>query len=194
MAFRRLLLRSTPLGRCSACKGASMMELLLSSSMFAAVLTGAVMIHSTAMRSYGSANQSLGQQRGLEDDMAMIRDLGERYSWCTGAGTVSPASGGTCASQTPGSASFYVPINTGSGTSAGTELASFSAACAVSSGDSDPLNANLISAINAKPAPSGLRRVVSSDDVAAHRLRISYSADGFSRTLIYTPPVVAWCP
>ncbi|MEB3332401.1 MAG: hypothetical protein VKI83_07925 [Synechococcaceae cyanobacterium] len=152
------------------------------------------MIHSSAMRSYGSANQSLTQQRGIEDDMAMIRDLGDRYSWCTGEGSISPSSSSTCSASSPGGSLDYVPRNTGSGTSVGTQLASFSAACDASSGSTDSLNANLISAINARSAPSGLSREVSSDDVAAHRLRITYRADGFSRTMVYTPPVVAWCP
>jgi len=178
-------------------RGASLIELVIASVVLLLVAAGVVPLYSRATQDYRTSRASLDQQNSLDADFAEIRRLGERFSWCSGSGSVTVSVGGTCTDATVGSSAYYVPSRSNPTTRIKTsQFASFETACSAATATADPLTADLVTAINAVAAPPGLVRTVSLDDGPAHRLRIDYESGDNSlvSTLIYTPPVATWCP
>ena len=179
-------------------RGASLIELVIASVVLLLVAAGVVPLYSRATQDYRTARKSLDQQNSLDADFAEIRRLGERFSWCSGSGSISVSVSGTCTDATVGSSAYYVPRRSDPTTRIKTiQFAEFETACSTATATIDRLTTNLVSAINAVAAPAGLARTVSLDDGPAHRLRIQYrqtSDNSLVSTLIYTPPVATWCP
>lgn len=179
-------------------RGASLIELVIAAVVLLLVAAGVVPLYSRATQDYRTTRNSLDQQNSLDADFAEIRRLGERYSWCSGSGSVTVSVSGTCTDATVGSSAYYIPRRSDPTTSVKTsQFGAFETACSTATVSSDPLTTSLVTAINAVAAPTGLARAVSLDDGPAHRLRIQYrqtSDNSLVSTLIYTPPVATWCP
>ena len=193
-------------------QGASLIEVIIASVVMLLALTAVVPLYTMAVRDYGTSTASVDLQNRLDADFAAVRQLGEKFSWCSGSGSTTVAVGGTCTtavvggSSGTGSSAYYVPDNSASTPAVGPNLRTFWDACAAGTTTSDPLTANLVLAINNSsvlPFPTGLRRVATLDmktienDVSSHRLLIEYfqtSDNTKVGALVYTPPVVAYCP
>lgn len=179
-------------------RGASLIEVIIASVVMLVALTAVVPLYTMAVKDFGTATESVDRQNRLDADYAAIRQLGEKFSWCSGNGSVNVTPSATCVYTSVGDSTYYVPNNSASAPAVGPQLASFRLACSTATATSDPLTTALVAAINNLPSPTGLTRTVSLDDGTAHRLRIEYrnsSSDStLVGTLVYTPPIVAWCP
>lgn len=168
--------------------GFTLIELLIGAVLITIALSMAATLAGITNRSMISS-ETIGRQDTLiESDIAAIRDLAERYTWCTGAGTT--AATAVCASVTPRTENYYFP-NIGN---AAVSITAFENACRPAATPTiDELNAPLVTAINARAQPAGITRTVANDDVAGYRLRITYAGTNVNRVVLLVPTVAAWC-
>jgi hypothetical protein len=85
------------------------------------------------------------------------------------------------------SENYYFPPDTSPAA-----ISAFETAC--SDTGSDSLNTPLVGAIHSRPVPPGVSRSVAFDDIASHRLRITYTGTAVNRVVLLVPTVAAWCP
>jgi type II secretory pathway pseudopilin PulG len=163
--------------------GFTILEVVVAAMVIALASSAGAVLSGVSTRSLSSSNSQSLQQSRIEADLAGIRELAETYTWCSGSGTFSSCVTGVTAR----SENYYFPP--AASTAA---ISAFETAC--SDTGSDSLNTALVAAIDARPAPQGVSRSVVSDDIATHRLRITYSGSAVNRVVLLVPTVAAWCP
>lgn len=196
--------------------GFSLVELVIAVALVAgSLLMGVLSGQSNLLTMTRNLNLS-SQESLIEQDIAAIRGLAETYTWCSGAGEERAVVSSTCVSTNPLTQNYYFP-NVPPPAAAPDDppppsvaIANFTAAC-----EDSRLTAPLLSLINNRPKPAGLKLERSAQlDVPAapvgaqtHLLRISYSypdrpddpaksADfpPIDRDVLILPAVAAWCP
>ena len=166
--------------------GFAILEILVATVLLAATFSMAAMLSMVSSRSMITSEGRGNQQSLIESDLAGIQELAETYTWCSGAGGFAAS----CTSKTPRTQDYYFPNTTDPNSSL---ITAFETACNNTTAP-DTLNAALITAINNRPALSGISRTVASDDIPSHRLRITYTGTNANRLVVFTPTVAAWCP
>ena len=175
--------RRSPLHRSASQAGFTILEVVVAATVLAVACSAGAVLSGVSTRALSSGNRQSLQQSQIDADLAAIRDLAETYTWCSGAGAFSSCTTGVQAR----SENYYFPPDTSPAA-----ISAFETAC--SDTGSDSLNAPLVAVINARPVPPGVSRSVASDDIATHRLRISYTGTAVNRVVLLVPTVAAWCP
>jgi type II secretory pathway pseudopilin PulG len=163
--------------------GFTIIEIVVAATVIALACSAGAVLSGVSSRALSSGNRESLQQNQIEADLAGIRDLADSYTWCSGSGAFSSCVSGVSAR----SENYYFPPSTSP-----TAISAFETACTATGSDS--LSAALVTAINARPVPPGVSRSVASDDIATHRLRISYAGNTVNRMVLLVPTVAAWCP
>jgi type II secretory pathway pseudopilin PulG len=181
----------------------TLVELLLAATITALVVSGTAFTLMVANRASRSAGAITQLEALIDEDLAAIRDLSDRYTCCPNSCTADSATiaagvtAGDCSTNSPGSDDFYAP-NQVSTTVNSAAMTAFRAACA-----NGTVTANFIAEFPAAPnpaAPLGLVRSaplqVSADQ---HRVQWTYTGTVNGNTVInrvvdIVPTVAAWCP
>lgn len=163
--------------------GVSIAEIVIAATLIAATISAAAILTGVSSRSLTISAGRGNEQNRIDTDLSAIRDLAETYTWCSGAGSFSSCTTGVAARTE----NYYFPPPGSS-----VAIANFSTACSTTG--SDTLNTALVTAISARPALPGITRTVANDDIATHRLRISYAGSSANRVVLLVPTVAAWCP
>ncbi len=180
--------------------GFTLVELLVGAVLLTIGLSMAASLATISNRSMIRSAQLGNQESLIDSDIAAIRNLAEIYTWCPGSGTTSAAAvsaaGASCASTTPRTEAYYFPNNPVPPNTFAARVIAFENACDPNNNTPtiDELNIALVAAINARAQPPGISRTVANDDIAAHRLRITYAGTNVNRVVVLTPTVAAWCP
>jgi hypothetical protein len=185
-----------------------MVELMISMVMVLTAFAMAASLSGKAINGLGSTDEFAKRDAAVSADLAELRGLAARYSFCDGVGTLAP-SGSSCLRKDDPfsdyrSEDYFSPYNPDPSSESAQQLA-FRSACA--DPNSDTLTANLLKAMLANKtydrqlSDAKITRSVDNDTdsggsgpYAAHRLRIIYSGPKVDRTVLITPTVVAWCP
>jgi hypothetical protein len=182
--------------------GFSLVEILVGVVTLAVALGMAGAMNGVATRGLRSSTILNDRSAAVEADIAQIRTMAERFTWCSGAPSLEPSNVASCRSQDPSDESYYSPAvsvdeamaNPNAGN---TSMSRFVQACV-----GGTLTNGLITAIQARPQPDGVTRTVAPvtvDQLRTHRIDITYStaakdANPVSRRLMLVPTVAAWCP
>lgn len=188
--------------------GFSLIESLVASVLIVLALWGTSMTLMVSNRTSRGSRLQSQLERLIEQDIAIISDLSERYTCCPGSCTTDATvintanASGDCAMNSTGAGvdQYYAPVQPyiPIGGTFTTAMANFRAACA-----NGTLANNLITAFPVAPtAPAGAtltRSTPTLEDAAAHRLAWTYTAsiDGspvISRVVHLIPTVAGWCP
>lgn len=182
--------------------GFSLVEILVGVVILAVSLGMAGAMNGVATRGLRNSTILNDRSAAVEADIAQIRTMAERFTWCSGGPSLEPSKVATCRSQDPSDESYYSPAvsidEAMANPSAGnTSMRRFQEACAFGT-----LTDGLITAIRARPQPDGVTRTVTPvtvDELRTHRIDITYSTSAkdpnpVSRRLMIVPTVVAWCP
>lgn len=183
--------------------GFSLVEILVGVVTLAVALGMAGVMNGVATRGLRNSTVLNDRAAAVEADIAQIRSMAERYTWCSGAPAFEAADVASCRDKNPSEESYYSPsvsideamANPGSGN---TSMARFGQACNVTR----TLTNSLIDAIRARPEPDGVSRTVSPitvNGVRTHRIDLAYATPAGDpnpviRRLMIVPTVAAWCP
>ena len=203
--LRQRLKRARPAAwaRRSSNDGAALMvELIISSVMVLTAFAMAAALSGKAINGIGNTSEFAKRDAAVNADLAELRSLAARYSFCDGIGTLAPTATSCLKQGNPlsdyRSEDYYSPYNPDPSTESA-EQRLFREAC--DNPNSDQLTAELLKELN-KPSTyasqlsdAGISRKIENDtDISAHRLRVTYSGTKVDRTVLITPTVVAWCP
>jgi Tfp pilus assembly protein PilV len=182
--------------------GFSLVEILVGVVTLAVALGMAGAMNGVATRGLRNSTALNDRSAAVEADIAQIRTMAERYTWCSGGPALEPSNVATCRSQDPADESYYSPAVSideamASSSTGNTSMRRFQEACAFGT-----LTNGLITAIQARPQPDGVTRTVTPvtvDQLRTHRIDIIYSTSAkdpnpVSRRLMIVPTVAAWCP
>lgn len=183
-------------------EGFTIIELLIAGVLTALVVGGTATTLIIANRTSSRGGLQTKLETLIDQDLAAIRDLNDRFTCCPGSCTANAATiatavaSGSCSTSTAGNQNYYAP-NQPLGT-ATTATQSFRTACIDAT-----IATSLASEFPAVPAaPSGTtltRSTVTQVDAAAHRLQWTYTATvngstAITRVVNLVPTVAAWCP
>lgn len=182
--------------------GFSLVEILVGAVTLAVALGMAGAMNGVATRGLRNSTFLYDRNAAVEADIAQIRSMAERYTWCSGAPAFEAANVASCRDKSPSEESYYSPsvsldealASPGSGNIG---MARFAQACAAGT-----LTNVLIETIKLRPQPDGVSRTVSSitvDGRQSHRIDLAYAtpagdANPINRRLMIVPTVAAWCP
>lgn len=188
-AFPSTSPRSAQKGRSS---GFSLAEVLIGTVILAFAVAMAAAMHGVA--SYGLLGSTTINDRDalVDGDVAEIRALAERLSWCSGTGALQATA--PCQDSNPGSRDYYAPAASMDDEA---NMNQFEAACT-----NGTLNTTLLAAINARPALPGINRAAQNAEgigTTTNGILIRYTSpddneNPVSRSVVITPTVAAWCP
>jgi type II secretory pathway pseudopilin PulG len=196
-------------------------ELVIAMALLAVSLLMGVLSGQSNLLTMGRNLNMSSQESLIEEDIASIRRLAERYTWCSGAGTLEAIANSSCRSMEPLTQNYYFPDayypdappppdQRDTPPEATTAITAFTQACRGSG-----LTAPLVNAIQTLPLPEdlNLQRTVQLDNGDAapgsqnHLLRIRYFYDRtaidpsraadfppIDREVLILPTVAAWCP
>lgn len=183
--------------------GFSLVEILMGVIILAASLGMAGAMNGVATRSLRSSTIINDRNAAVDADIAMVRSMAERYTWCSGApdlekSTTSP----TCLGDSPSDESYFSPAVSQEDAYVFEDVgnpqrAAFEQAC-----QNGSLNNDLIGRINARPTPAGVTRtasVISSGGATTNRIQLLYASSSGDenpvvRSVVISPPVAAFCP
>lgn len=183
--------------------GFSLLEVLMGAVLLAISLGMAGTMNGVATRGINSSTALNDRNAAVDANIAMIRSLAERYTWCSGAPDfearkVDPD---TCLATSPSDESYFSPAVSQDDVLQSPQIgndnrAQFEAAC-----QDGTLNNGLIDQINALPKLTGIERTASAvrvDNLPTHRIQILYETpasdnDSVVRSLVITPPVASFC-
>jgi hypothetical protein len=182
--------------------GVTLVEILVGVVVLATALAMAAVMNGVAGSGLTRSTLFNDRDAAVDADIAEIRELASRYTWCSGQGLFSPPDPrpATCPSRDLGDERYYSPAvlqSEATVADGNPSMRAFQNACADAS-----LNNALITAINARPLPEGLNRVVGQeavDGIPTNRLLVRYGTQAGDSTPIYrtaviSPTVAAWCP
>lgn len=198
----RYLPASPAIGAGSAEAGFSLVEILMGVIILVASLGMAGAMNGVATRSLRSSTIINDRNAAVDADIAMIRSMAERYTWCSGAPDLVRTDSPTCLGDTPADESYFSPAVSQDDANIYEEVgnpqkAAFEQAC-----QSGTLNDNLIDRINARSTPQGLTRtasVIKNGGATTSRIQILYASpsgdeNSVVRSVVISPPVAAFCP
>ncbi len=184
-----------------ATAGFSLLEVLVGAILLAISLGMAGAMNGVATRGISSSTALNDRNAAVDANIALIRSLAERYTWCSGAPAFEASDVPTCLTTNPSDESYFSPAVSQEDVLQAPAIgndnrALFELACQEGS-----LTDELINRINALPEPQGMSRSASAitvDKTTTHRIEILFttpSADNDSvvRSLVITPPVAAFC-
>jgi Tfp pilus assembly protein PilE len=182
--------------------GFSLVEILVGVVALAAALGMAGAMNGVATRGLRNSTILNDRNAAVEADIAQIRTMAERYTWCSGAPAFEAANVASCRDKNPSEESYYSPsvsIDEAMATpsTGNISMARFLQACSTGT-----LSSGLITAIQARPQPEGVTRTVTAvtvDQLPTHRIDVAYSTaandqNPVFRRLLIVPTVAAWCP
>ncbi len=193
----------------SNCDGFTMVEALVASVLISIVLLGTSLTLSVSNRANRAARMEQEMQRMIDEDIAAINDLNERYTCCPNTCTVDAAVidaaklTGVCApTAVVGGQNYYTPVQNvipNNGTY-DTPMQGFRDACA-----NGTLTNNLIAEFPPVPTMPVGGNLIRSNlaaalvDTDSHRLQWTYtgSINGqvvLRRVVNMIPIVASWCP
>lgn len=181
---------------------ALLIELIIASVMVITAFAMAMALtNNTALNS--KQTNTVGNRESIVNaDIALLRNLASRYSFCDGVGSTTPSGSSCRKSGNPDSdyksEDYYYPDNPDDSGALTNEQRNFHSACAAEPGFD--LTANLITAMKASTSyasdlsSAGISRSISLENADAHRLQVRYTGPKVDRTVLITPTVAAWCP
>lgn len=183
--------------------GFSLVEILMGVIILAASFGMAGAMNGVATRSLRSSTIINDRNAAVDADIAMVRSMAERYTWCSGAPDLKKDSGSpTCLGDSPSDESYFSPAVSQDDAYIYEEVgnpqkAAFEQAC-----ENGTLNNNLIERINARSTPAGLTRtasVITSAGATTNRIQLLYASshgdeNPVVRSVVISPPVAAFCP
>lgn len=181
--------------------GFSLMEILVGVVILASALGMAGAMNGVANRGLSSSTLLNDRNAAVDADIAMVRSMAERYTWCSGAPSLEASDTPTCLGSSPSDESYFSPAvspedarvfeDAGNGSKA-----NFEQAC-----QDGTLSNGLIQRINDRPTPAGITRNASGINSGGrtHRIQIVYQtarndANPVVRSVVITPPVASFCP
>ena len=174
--------------------GFTLVETIVSALLLALLVASTASLFTTATQSVRRTGVLAEANAAIDTDISRIRELIERYTYCTGTWSTSP--GSPCnavpyvqANGLPNSY-YYFPATA-------SDIPAFFAACEASSASAH-LTAPLITAMNAlTPSPTGgvtrLVERVNASDPSNHLIRVTYSSQKVARQVVMRPVVSSWC-
>lgn len=182
--------------------GFSLVEILMGVIILTVALGMAGAMNGVATRGLRNSTLLNDRNAAVDADIAMIRALAGRYTWCSGKPDIQPSDVPTCVGDTPSDESYFSPAVTQQEAidfpaEGNQSMVNFERAC-----QAGTLSDDLVNRINTRPVPAGLNRnasVISVGGVQTHRIEILYQTPAndespFSRSLVITPPVASFCP
>lgn len=181
--------------------GFSLLEVLVGAILLAISLGMAGAMNGVATRGISSSTALNDRNAAVDANIAMIRSLAERYTWCSGAPGFEASDVATCLATSPSDESYFSPAVSQDDVLESPQVGNdnrglFEAAC-----QDGTLNNGLIDQINALPKPTGIERTASAvrvDNLPTHRIQILFETpasdnDSVVRSLVITPPVASFC-
>lgn len=181
--------------------GFSFMEILVGMMILTSALGMAVAMNGMATRSLSSSTVLNDRNAAVDADIAMVRSMAERYTWCSGAPSLEASDPTTCLGSSPSDESYFSPAVSQQnaldfGDFGNNNKANFERAC-----EDGTLSDDLIQRINNRPNPAGITRSAAGITSAGrtHRIQIIYQTarnddNPVVRSVVITPPVASFCP
>lgn len=188
--------------RLSQAAGFSLMEGMVALTIFAFALAMAGVMNGVSTRGLQRSTILNDRNAAVDADIAAIRSMADRYTWCSGAPDLKSSNTHPCQATSPSDESYYSPAVTQEEAliddeNGNASMLQFTIACA-----NFTLNDNLVERINSRPAVSGLTRkaqVMKLGNANTNRIEILYATpegdpNPLVRSVVVTPPVTAFCP
>ncbi len=181
--------------------GFSLVEILVGVVILASALGMAGAMNGVATRGLSSSTVLNDRNAAVDADIAMVRSMAERYTWCSGAPSLEASDPTTCLGNSPSDESYFSPAVSlqdakDNGDVGNGNKANFERACQDGS-----LSDDLIQRINNRPTPAGITRSAAGITSAGrtHRISVLYQtarndANPVVRSVVITPPVASFCP
>lgn len=182
--------------------GFSLVEVLMGVVILAGALGMAAAMNGVATRGLKSSTILNDRNAAVDADIAMVRSMAERYTWCSGAPSLEASDTPTCLGNLPSDESYFSPAVSQDDALIYEEVgnpskANFEQACR-----DGTLSDGLIQRINDRPTPAGFSRTaagINSGGERTHRIQVLYQTartdeNPVVRSVVITPPVAFFCP
>jgi len=182
--------------------GFSLVEVLMGVVILAGALGMAAAMNGVATRGLNSSTILNDRNAAVDADIAMVRSMAERYTWCSGAPSLEASDTPTCLGNSPSDESYFSPAVSQDDALiyedvGNPSIANFEQACR-----DGTLSDNLIQRINDRPTPAGFSRTaagINSGGARTHRIQVLYQTartdeNQVVRSVVITPPVASFCP
>jgi hypothetical protein len=178
-----------------------LVEILVGVVILASALGMAGAMNGVATRGLSSSTVLNDRNAAVDADIAMVRSMAERYTWCSGAPSLEASDPTTCLGNSPSDESYFSPAVSlqdakDNGDVGNGNKSNFERACQDGS-----LSDDLIQRINNRPTPAGITRSAAGITSAGrtHRISVLYQtarndANPVVRSVVITPPVASFCP
>jgi len=182
--------------------GFSLVEILVGVVILAGALAMAGAMNGVAIRGLNSSTILNDRNAAVDADIAMVRSMAERFTWCSGAPSLEASDTPTCLGNLPSDESYFSPAVSQDDALIYEEVgnpskANFEQACR-----DGTLSDGLIQRINDRPTPAGFSRTaagINSGGERTHRIQVLYQTartdeNQVVRSVVITPPVASFCP
>jgi hypothetical protein len=179
-----------------------LVEILVGVVILASALGMAGAMNGVATRGLSSSTVLNDRNAAVDADIAMVRSMAERYTWCSGAPSLEASDTPTCLGNSPSDESYFSPAVSQDDALIYEEVgnpskANFEQACR-----DGTLSDGLIQRINDRPTPAGFSRTaagINSGGERTHRIQVLYQTartddNPVVRSVVITPPVASFCP
>lgn len=184
-------------GPAASVRGFTLVEIIIAAVLLAIVGSSTAIALLSANRSVVRNELLARTSSSIDSNVSQILRLAEQYTCCSGVCTsdaAAIAAAGAKCTGTFGDANYYFPSVAVSDQA---DLTNFLTRCKPTNA-TNGLVAQLITEINSNvPAPSGVSRTIEADPDApleVHRIRATFSGNGFTRVVKVVPTVAVWCP
>jgi type II secretory pathway component PulJ len=183
--------------------GFSLVEVLVGAILLAISLGMAGAMNGVATRGISNSTAVNDRNAAVDANIALIRSLVERYTWCSGAPALEASDVPTCLARNPSDESYYSPAVSPEDVLEAPQIGNNSRALFEAACQNGTLTTDLINQINSLPLPQpdGTTRNVSAinvNNIPTHRIQILFESpstdkNSVVRSLVITPPVAAFC-
>lgn len=194
--------------------GFTLIELMVAIAVTAIVVSGTALTWLTATRSSRKGGIDVQLDGLIDEDIARIQDLSNRFTCCPGTCTSDPdaiaaaVTAGDCSTSAAQNEDYYAPRQTNSATDR-VAMRNFRALCRNPGGPADAFIAEInntdrgVPSVPSHQSPLSLRRTEgpSISDAASNRIRIQYEGTDLTsgnvlvrRVVELIPRVANWCP
>lgn len=178
--------------------GFSLIEVVVAAAILG--LIGAITANGFGVitRSTTATTAAANTLSAIDSDISKIKQISENLTCCPGscttdATTIATAvTNGQCGGSTPGLSNYYWPLLSAN-------VTTFETACNAAAANG-AIETAMLSAINTLPQPTGANRTVTVDEIASHRLLVTYTGTTGSggsfvnRAIKIVPTVALFCP
>ena len=178
--------------------GFSLVEVVVAVALLGLIGSITANVYGVITRSTTSTSTAANTLAAIDSDISRIKQISETLTCCPGSCTTNATTIATavanskCGGSTPGLSSYYWPLVSG-------DVTTFEAACNATLANG-AIETAMLSAINGLTQPTGATRTASVDEIAAHRILVTYTGTTgtggsfVNRDIKIVPTVASFCP